>query len=761
MKKLLLGITGVSLLLIFTLASCENGTTSTDLSTKTVLQTLAAPTNVKATAFGETGVIRVTWEPVANAAGYHVYRKSVAPKGGETQYVFKKAVVGFTGTPDTYLGIQDVIDFTNEFKPDVTYSYKVVALTDWSSFPAGGAVWKPESDLVLQNSSADSNSVKFDDPTGKNPKNPLTAAGSKLTAPEITLDTVYSYATNGLSENLLVSWDVKPGLSYIVYYSYGSDVLIANTALASNTNFIKPVNPATGQTTYATTFPLINGKTNVQVVAKHGTGYYVDSDPVVENYEGAKTILPSVALTATIAPPGSGVVTLTWPDNPAAESYEVYKFTSNSSGYTGGGYIFDDWTDITDKINIFKNAAGTGWEAYDTDLNDENQGYVYMLISKKGDAKSNPSTSAVQLNNIAAAMPVVTNLDWNYDYKKFQGVQITWNAKLGQTYKLYRKVVNFDIDSGKVIGPKTGTWEEGWTEVTGFSAVPNNDGASYAVIDTPAVKDAYKYKLVTTQGSLTAEKFADLTSDPYVNAVDVTISTANPTSAIPENTSADNTAGWSAKNRGTAYTIGLTLGTDKDKLKALLGAGDTVEIYRAKADGTGAAAELGPYQKVTFDQATFLAQKQVIDTPPEPGYYIYKAVVVSGGNQIRNQAVNTNARATAYTVTSPSVYTDGTAKKFQYNGSTKNEYIQGQELYLRYVDAATYAEASDLFGAGSYTEVKLTYTRTNTVAKENEYLTASLPLPAASATTTRYYELYAKLGNGDLSGTISTGTLAP
>ena len=770
MKKLLLGITGVSLLLIFTLASCENGTNSTDLSTKTTLQTLAAPTNVKATAFGETGVIRVTWDPVVNATGYSVYRKSVAPsnQGGETQWVYLKTTIGGTVTSPAFLGIEDVIDFTNEFKPDVTYTYKVAALTNWSSASTkvSGDPWDASNNTVLQNSSADSNGVKFDAPPTdpkKKPKNPLTAAGEQLAAPEFTVESVKSYkvySSSDVQEKLLVSWDTKPGLTYLVYYSYGSDYLIIDS------QFVDQPAIVAGQTKATSTFPLINGNTNIQLVAQHKTGYYLDSEPVAVKYTGAQTVLTPVNLTATR---NGKVVLLTWTDDYPGATYQVYRFTSKTTSYATGGYIFEDWKEITADIKAFN--KGGSWQGADLDLNEENQSYVYMLIATLGDAKTIPTTVSVDAENngISAPTPVITNLGWDGDNKKFKGVQISWTSVFGQTYKLSRKAVLLDDDGVNVIGPKTGTWDSDWVDVPGVPATiptPNNTGANMGLIDEPTVKDAYMYRLVTTQGSLKPiEKFAELKGGAYSNTVSVGLSLSNSPTIAP-NTAADTTAGWATdkKNKGTAYTVGITLSGNKDQLKALLGS-DTVKIFRAKYNNDpnltpGYQDELGTYQEVTFAQADFLAQKQVIDGPLDPGYYKYKAVVVSGGNQLKNPAANSSIVSASYTKAYPIYQASGTNKgKFVANGSSKDEYIQGQTLYLKTIDATSYP--TDNTAWNDATAVSFgKFVRTNTKDNPDEYTTNAVSSTGIPTGSSRYVKLYAVKEDGT-HDEIGSATVTP
>jgi hypothetical protein len=784
MKKLLLGITGVSLLLIFTLASCENGTTSTNLTTTSMvgLQTLAAPTNVKAIGFGETGVIRVTWEPVANAAGYHVYRKSVAPsnQGGETQWTFKAAVQRPVSTPTpaaAFLGIEDIISQTNEFKPDVTYTYKVVALTNWSSSPYGTNTWPAATanadnvDLVLQNSaSADSNGVKFDAPSTdpkKKPKNPLSPAGSQLKTPEITLTPVKTYSATGISEELQVSWNASPGVKYIVYYSYGSDVLVFYNA----TGFVNSITYTAGQTKAISRFPLINGKTNVQVVAQQSSGtYYADSEPAVENYEGAQTILAAVTLTAGRA---GNVVALSWNDDYPGATYQVYRFKAKdtgSGGYVSGGYIFDDWEEITDKINAFN--AGGNWIASDSDMNEENQGYVYMLIATLGDAKSIPAAASVQSvqNDITAQDPYARALPYDPDLKKFRGAQITWTSEYGQTYKLSRKAVLLDdVTFSAVIGPKDGSWDTGWVDVSGIPSpipTPNNTGANMGLIDEPPVKDAYMYKLVTTQGSLTAEKYVLLSDYPYYNAVDVELGLSNQPDVQKAVVATPDPWSGRPENRGTPYTVGVTITTNKDELKALLLDADTVNIYRAKYDNNN-SEESGTYVLAKSITKSSLDNKEFVDTPPEPGYYKYKAVVVSGGNQLKNTKQHTpNVIATSYTKAVPSLVNvpatgTRTGSRFEYTSftTTGSEYIKGQKLYYKYIDAdsapTTDAEWLDVAAT------ELTYDRTLDKTKASSvdlYFTGAVTAPASTATTTRYYRLYALKGDGTRE-IISDGTI--
>jgi len=390
-----------------------------------------------------------------------------------------------------------------------------------------------------------------------------------------------------------------------------------------------------------------------------------------------------------------------------------------------------------------------------------------MLIAQIGDAKSMPAI-AQAARPVSAPVLSGNDLGWNNETKEFKGIQLTWEPKYGQTYKLLRKTVNYDPVSGVILGPKTGTWETDWDDVPGFAPVPNNVHAQYAVVDNPPQKDSYRYKLIATQGTLKTESnYFDLTTSPYItDSVAVELSITN-TPDIPANTAAEDET-WDnyPRRRGTAYTIGVRINS-ADKLNKLLDAGDKVKVYRVKVDSYNSANEIGQYTELTLDTtdyANLLAGRQFIDGPLDPAYYKYKAHVVSaGGKDLRNTARNETVLSTAYSVSSPSLEPNpsGNGKRFEIISTNRNEYFYGLKLQLQYIDIVSgYPDWNN----PSVSTLELTYSRNpiqDTPDSVNLYYTGNVPLPAATATTKRHYRLRARMGNGELSSVLSSGEIDP
>jgi hypothetical protein len=137
MKKLFLLLLAVMAVFI----ACSQ---PTDYSINAV-STLAGP-RVKVTSV--TGANIVAWDPVANAKGYEVWRKDNR-EGSSGNYV---NLSGSTALAD-HIGIYvDYISDTNPLYEKVTYTYKVIAISDLSSAPGravAGTVQNSESEASV------------------------------------------------------------------------------------------------------------------------------------------------------------------------------------------------------------------------------------------------------------------------------------------------------------------------------------------------------------------------------------------------------------------------------------------------------------------------------------------------------------------------------------------------------------------------------------------------------------------------------------
>jgi hypothetical protein len=197
MKKLLLSLVAVMAVFSLVFTACDQ---PTDYSVNAV-STLASP-NVKITSV--TGANIVTWDPVANATGYEVWRRDNRD-GGIGNYV-SLARPGSSGL-DADDGIYvDGISDTNPLYEQVTYTYKVIAISSISSAPSRAA-----GDVTVQNSESEA-SVYIE--AGKFPAKgtPLSDAAFGIAVTDVKV----SVSANG---TVTVTW-VNPGHNPAVRYSF-------------------------------------------------------------------------------------------------------------------------------------------------------------------------------------------------------------------------------------------------------------------------------------------------------------------------------------------------------------------------------------------------------------------------------------------------------------------------------------------------------------------------------------------------------------
>jgi len=501
------------------------------------------------------------------------------------------------------------------------------------------------------------------------------------------------------------------------------------------------------------------------LVAKHKSGYYPDSEPVAKQNEGAKTLLNDVTGFSAAAA-SSNVITLTWTDSPEVESYAVYRFTGTSAGYANGGYIFDDWADITAKIYPLK--SGATWIANDTDLTDTGKGYIYMIIAKKGTATSTPvlsnpvvRTNEIQKPTLTVALANPGNGNWNTFENKYEGIRITWTPKVGQEYALYRREVILNDNKDKVIAPASGTWDDNtWTPVTDKPVVPV-DGVA-GITDNPDKMKSYRYKLVVTQGTLKADVFAasDFIQYPYISGQANVTLTVTRAPKIGDDPTGLTVTGYI---RGTAYQLAVQISNASIlQLKSLLGADDEVRIFRAKTDASG--NELEAYKPVTTSigitgtgiKVSALTPGELAAETLDPGYYRYRARVYVGGKEQKNGADDPGVQFTSgfqaidtITVTKGTGTTANTIR-FEYTSTTKQEYVKGTTLVLKYANGSTLLEAQNKVDNDAYTTQNFVLDRTasqTVTADNNRYFTGNFSA-APSTTNYIYGELYRINGNG-------------
>jgi hypothetical protein len=756
-NKVLWGMTGLVLLLVFLMAGCgeagvENPSDFKNANTEFKgIYTLSAPKTVTASAYGPTGFIRVAWDPVDNAIGYVVYRKSEDPNG-LTTVVYKGDFSGAYAS-GTDLFLDDEISYSNEFKAGVQYTYKVIAFSAWSSNPNGdGFDWNHstvEDWVVLQNSSKDSNTVTF---SGSG-SNALPAASSKLPTPQnlnLTRGTLYPTTGFGsITEIVQATWTAVPGVRYIVRYSIANG-LTGNYPM----QFQTVVNVSDNQTTAACRIPLIFGSTYVEVVASQKTPatapdpyYYFDSDPVSKTLELTRAMLPAVtgfgaALTTnTTTDFVDGYVTLTWTKAPEAASYKVYRLVGSQNNFAANTYVIQNWTDITAAINIHENVVNGGFETQmqgiDSTLSDLPAGaalYYMVIASNSAGIMSYPAVVTATTAVIANPAFTADNLGWDAVTSTYSGIHVYWTSNTSYNYKLYRGVLEQDPNTGALVQPTT------YEQIT--EGITLEDGHRYGLTDTPALRKSYQYKLEIYRGSTLLETdFARVTSVPYTNTLPLFNLTINNTPLITRPAA-------SPEPRGDvrAYEIGfrLTSGYTLAQLSKLMNDNEMVIISRIATNANGSTFGNDYTQVTTIPKNNLNANleylyganaayngREYVDQL-SPGYFGYKIQIVDEFGRVsanNTGSVNNGTGGTFISSSNPTgltlnANTSGDNVTFRVTGANAGTArLERTQLIVRYATGGSVVEAQTKYNQGFYETRELILYR---LSNPNDYESGSI-----------------------------------
>jgi len=682
------------------------------------IETLTATASVTATVYGPTGFIRVAWEPVSRATKYVLYRKSV-DKDGTTAVKFMNQYVGSaatTGTPVS-LTYDDKASFSNEFKVDTKYTYKVIAITDWSSTSNEAAdSWKPttvDEWLSLQNKSKDSNTISFD----ASGDNALLVPGSKLASPkEVNLTKVINYSTTNAakSEAIRVSWKTEPNVGYIVSHSANKGWQKTFSTYVSEANLNPTADVTAFDGYFAYNIPLSFGEVYVEVIAIHSTTntqtnarYYLDSDPASVTGTFARTIL-STPTNFSVTEIGNGSVKLSWDKMWDAESYKVYryKYNSNTVSIAGTGQIYESWAEVTDGITYYDdiNNANKIQGTLTTELSTENNAtWQYLLVSVAGDNVSIPASATT---TFAFNAPVIsaTALGWDIVRKDWSGIHVSWTPnKDDETYQVFRYPIGKNVATNDdILGTSV--------DVTGQRQV-FADG-KHGFIDTPEYRISYRYELVATRGTKQAKSHVDVNTTPYSDFLGIGLTTNN-TFADPIPAATDTT-------RYSAYDHSYEVTGNIEYLNKLMKDTEVIRVYRAPADASG--TETAAYAKIvdiTKSQlSVYLAKPQIV--PLGPGIWRYKIEVVEGDKVVFTPTGQPNviSAGNPSNMTISINRTDSGVCTFQVNNAAKNARVHGTKLIVRYASSTiNSADAQNKLSGtqpNTFDQYPLTLTRDST-----------------------------------------------
>ena len=649
MKKVLLTSLGVMVALAMVLTACQDPTdfTNTNYEGK-VINTLETPQNVTAWAYAPTGYIRVTWDPVPNASGYEIYRRTELNGKATVKFLVKVDNAYSNARADTDFYYEDIIDFDNE---DITgnVTYKVVAYSDWSSNPktASNLPWDGNDNdwFLLQNSSAESNRVSLSG---------APAPGSAIAKPtnlKVSKVTTYTDATLTPSSVVQLTWDAVPGVDYFINYGVGGGELDK----APLSTWTQAVATTLYQKTGAAIIPLL-GKTSIELVAQHqsttsavygAAKYYGASEPATASEEGPAPATFGAPTGLSATPLTSKFVQLKWKAAQGATGYKVYRFIASAASYFGvggEGVVYEAWKEVTG-LNIINDDGFDNLSAIDnlTTLYDGDNGInnypqknlIYVVIATgPNNTVSVPSNVAYAgPNQVSAQVLSATNL-WNANTNPYTltdgwpGIRLNWSTQAysGLSHKLYRAEVVYD---GAAIISE-GDYAEIASENDGFNTVADSDAQhNYGFIDTgAAVRKSWRYRLdtIAADGTVINSYYQTVTTYPYRDEVTINVTAVtNLPTLDPYNSSTPVTT------RRAAYITGYQIAnsvTQAAEIRSLLLDGEEVKVYRVQvATSNVNGAILGEYEELTPISKESVSNKVYEEYPGKPGYWKYFALV--------------------------------------------------------------------------------------------------------------------------------------
>ncbi len=505
MKKIFSGVSIMFILLTIVLAGCSdaydlkgNLTGSTDVTKTETVPSLKAPGNVKAVNEYD-GLIRLTWDPVADADGYEIHRR-------DSNGVSKRLNTAKIDAAQNYY--DDLAGFDNQLVAGKSYEYRIIALSGQSTYArlalANDVIWNGEATVSIT---------------------PAKMPAMYENMPAVTGLTTKKVVRNNV-DYLVVTWDAIPTASYTVNYNIGTIV----TGVQAQAGTMNVANADIYQAAKGSaTFPLFGGINTVKLTSAYKNApYYEAVDASIVTAELAITALTTPA-NFTAARTTNNVV-LTWDGVDDAESYAVYRALIDD-----GDTIIGDWAAVN-VVYVEENDDVNGkWQTVDANVSKDNA-YLYALVAQAGGGrKSAPAYNTV--NSSVNIVPFETP-DFTVDIR-YKGnntaapaaeIDIVWDTEEGIDYKLYRAPITFDegiaIDNTTV--PHTvGTYTE----------IDNIDFGVYptiaAAVDAPEYRTSYRYKLVAIRGAEeAAPKYRNMVEAPFIDRTEITL-TAKPHDEIP------------------------------------------------------------------------------------------------------------------------------------------------------------------------------------------------------------------------------------
>jgi hypothetical protein len=354
MKKTLLANWAIVLLaLAGVLIGCEQPTeyTVTETVTETI-PSLSGPGNQKGVNDYE-GVVTLTWDPVIDAAGYEVYRKT----GDQPAVILGDASeISNTGS----FGYNDIVGANNVITQGTAYTYTVVAVSSHSTSRGVDVVQNGQSTIYIT--------------PAKIP------AKASYTVPAVTGLSAVA-ATDADGNNVVrVTWNknASPAVSYKVFAG-GNDITSYSTIVPEGDKAVFECDSS---------LLVLGEKYKIEVLAIFKEGYYSSTTPaasVIYTHAPAIAIGNSLSVELVKKYNAAGTiitgydVSITWDAQDTVDSYALYVH----KGYVSSNVY--EWDPISATIAPAP-VAGKGFVRVSAPA-ELRTDYTYKLVAKKGTAE--------------------------------------------------------------------------------------------------------------------------------------------------------------------------------------------------------------------------------------------------------------------------------------------------------------------------------------------------------------------------------------
>jgi hypothetical protein len=513
MKRTLLS--AAVLLAVFTLffTACQDPVNPSSITTTTedTFSEVSGPEWVRATAYP--GAIQVAWAFNKDAKSYSVYRQR---SDGQDNL---RLLGGYNTTGSTPAGYLDVVSADNQLADGVEYIYYVTSNSGQGI--VGRAVVNPEGvPIIKDGASSTTVTARIPDRYKEGVWEDVSALleeGQSFTDEPGATD---RFLNKEIYDDwkLLLSWKhYNPGFKYDVSYDLGVGANLPES-VSWNQSISPEILPNDTKSTYAFYgVPILGGENRVRITITLGGN--------MEYYKPVTITVPLSTVTTGLAKPTvfnvsrgatnatTAKVNWTRGTDLAFTDYQLYRIKTVDNTYVASITVEGDWERVPlSAANVSLN--GMAVELQDTGLAAD-KGYLYALFAVKGNARSPAVTAQVP----AHTLPVG---DLAFDVQaaviggQYRAV-IGWNGRPGQTYELTRAEVT--------AYPETKTGDFG--PIPGIGTPTADSSGRYTVVDAPAIRKSYKYRLAVRANGLTEYKVVNLNQGVFRDYVESDIHVNN------------------------------------------------------------------------------------------------------------------------------------------------------------------------------------------------------------------------------------------